>query len=145
MGYESVNVDVEVMFRPKKSHVCRVLDRMQCGFTQSTLSMPGGILICIFLCEFVSCGSPVLADLRLQIADMHYGNGAKTPCLDLTPKELRTCSDVNTTLFIQRLLSSEKPDLVVFTGAFGWVSLESIIEIIAISYLLCKFSRLCVT
>lgn len=52
----------------------------------------------------------------LQIADMHYANGEKTPCRDLVAKELRRCSDQNTTLFIQRLLSSEKPDLVVFTG-----------------------------
>ncbi|KAG0598336.1 hypothetical protein M758_12G064700 [Ceratodon purpureus] len=52
----------------------------------------------------------------LQIADMHYGNGVKTPCRDLEAKELRTCSDRNTTLFVQRLLAAEKPDLVVFTG-----------------------------
>lgn len=58
----------------------------------------------------------LLTDARVQIADMHYGNGAKTSCLDLSPKELRACSDVNTTLFIKRLLASNKPDLVVFTG-----------------------------
>lgn len=52
----------------------------------------------------------------LQIADMHYGNGAKTSCRDLEAKVLRTCSDRNTTLFVQRLLAAEKPDLVVLTG-----------------------------
>ena len=54
---------------------------------------------------------------------MHYGNGAKSVCRDLEAKELQTCSDVNTTLFVERLLAAEKPDLVVFTGVFHWVLL----------------------
>lgn len=52
----------------------------------------------------------------LQVADMHYGDGSRTPCRDLIPSQLRHCSDHNTTAFIARLLAAEKPDLVVFTG-----------------------------
>jgi hypothetical protein len=77
----------------------------------------------------------------VQIADMHYGNGAKTPCRDLEAKELRTCSDRNTTLFVQRLLAAEKPDLVVFTGAFDWVSLNSSSAFLDVV----TASRLCLT
>lgn len=54
---------------------------------------------------------------RMQIADMHYGDGPKNRCRDLVAKQLRSCSDLNTTYFVQRLLAAENPDLVVFTGS----------------------------
>ncbi|KAI6705560.1 hypothetical protein NL676_008522 [Syzygium grande] len=52
----------------------------------------------------------------LQVADMHYADGKTTPCRDLLPSELASCSDLNTTAFIRRMILAEKPDLVVFTG-----------------------------
>lgn len=52
----------------------------------------------------------------LQVADMHYANGATTNCTDVLPAEFATCSDLNTTSFINRLIDVEKPDLIVFTG-----------------------------
>lgn len=52
----------------------------------------------------------------LQVADMHYANGKTTPCLDVLPSQVAGCSDLNTTAFINRMISAEKPDLIVFTG-----------------------------
>ncbi|KAL8524303.1 hypothetical protein ACS0TY_014034 [Phlomoides rotata] len=52
----------------------------------------------------------------LQVADMHYANGKSTPCEDVFPKQMPTCSDLNTTAFIRRLILAEKPDFIVFTG-----------------------------
>ncbi|KAI5073501.1 hypothetical protein GOP47_0011514 [Adiantum capillus-veneris] len=52
----------------------------------------------------------------LQIADMHYANGASTKCKDVLSKEYGSCSDLNTTAFIERLIAAEKPDLIVFSG-----------------------------
>ncbi|CDP11011.1 unnamed protein product [Coffea canephora] len=52
----------------------------------------------------------------LQVADMHYANGKTTPCLDVLPQQVASCSDTNTTAFIRRLIFAEKPDLIVFTG-----------------------------
>ncbi|KAF5177481.1 Phosphatase dcr2 [Thalictrum thalictroides] len=52
----------------------------------------------------------------LQVADMHYANGKTTPCEDVLPNQMATCSDLNTTAFINRLIQAEKPDLIVFTG-----------------------------
>ena len=51
----------------------------------------------------------------LQLADLHYANGAGTDCLDVAPDQ-RPCSDLNTTAFVARLLAAERPDLVVLTG-----------------------------
>lgn len=53
----------------------------------------------------------------LQVADMHFGNGAATRCRDVAP-ELggARCSDLNTTRFLRRLIEAERPDLIVFTG-----------------------------
>ncbi|KAK7397490.1 hypothetical protein VNO78_18665 [Psophocarpus tetragonolobus] len=58
----------------------------------------------------------------LQVADMHYGNGKTTHCLDVLPSQYPSCSDLNTTAFIQRIILSEKPNLIVFTGdnIFGY-------------------------
>ncbi|KAJ1698236.1 hypothetical protein LUZ63_006748 [Rhynchospora breviuscula] len=52
----------------------------------------------------------------LQVADMHYGNGAVTRCRDVPPAEAPYCSDLNTTQFFNRLIADENPDLIVFTG-----------------------------
>lgn len=52
----------------------------------------------------------------LQVADMHYADGKITPCEDVLPTQLASCSDLNTTAFIRRMILAEKPDLIVFTG-----------------------------
>ncbi|KAM0012131.1 putative calcineurin-like phosphoesterase domain, ApaH type, phosphoesterase [Helianthus debilis subsp. tardiflorus] len=52
----------------------------------------------------------------LQVADMHYADGKKTPCLDLLPQQFAHCTDLNTSNFINRMIEAEKPDLIVFTG-----------------------------
>lgn len=52
----------------------------------------------------------------LQVADMHYANGEKTLCLDVLPSQNASCSDLNTTAFIHRMILAEKPNLIVFTG-----------------------------
>lgn len=52
----------------------------------------------------------------LQVADMHYADGKSTPCQDVYPSQLPSCSDLNTTAFVLRLIKAEKPDLIVFTG-----------------------------
>ncbi|XP_008775948.2 probable inactive purple acid phosphatase 29 [Phoenix dactylifera] len=52
----------------------------------------------------------------LQVADMHYADGRSTECLDVFPEQMPTCSDLNTTAFINRVIQAENPDLVVFTG-----------------------------
>ncbi|KAF8033045.1 hypothetical protein BT93_D1818 [Corymbia citriodora subsp. variegata] len=52
----------------------------------------------------------------LQVADMHYADGKTTPCRDVLPSENVSCSDLNTTAFLHRMILAEKPDLIVFTG-----------------------------
>lgn len=52
----------------------------------------------------------------LQVADMHYADGKRTPCEDVFPQQMASCSDLNTTAFIRRVILAEKPDLIVFTG-----------------------------
>ncbi|KAJ7540395.1 hypothetical protein O6H91_10G012700 [Diphasiastrum complanatum] len=52
----------------------------------------------------------------LQVADMHYANGAETACEDVLPNQFASCSDLNTTTFLNRMIEAEKPDLIVFTG-----------------------------
>ncbi|KAL8154864.1 hypothetical protein AgCh_000276 [Apium graveolens] len=52
----------------------------------------------------------------LQVADMHFADGKKTLCEDVLPQQMKTCSDLNTTAFIRRMIIAEKPDLIVFTG-----------------------------
>ncbi|KAL1350278.1 hypothetical protein HN51_014389 [Arachis hypogaea] len=63
----------------------------------------------------------------LQVADMHFADGKKTRCLDVLPSQYRSCTDLNTTSFIQRMILAEKPDLIVFTGdnIFGFDSSDS--------------------
>ncbi|RRT38911.1 hypothetical protein B296_00055901, partial [Ensete ventricosum] len=53
----------------------------------------------------------------LQVADMHYGNGLVTRCRDVLPSEAARCSDLNSTLFLKRMIEAEKPDLIAFTGS----------------------------
>ncbi|GER26137.1 purple acid phosphatase 29 [Striga asiatica] len=53
----------------------------------------------------------------LQVADMHFADGRKTPCEDVLPQQMKTCSDLNTTAFIRRLIRAEKPDFIVFTDS----------------------------
>ncbi|KAL3739779.1 hypothetical protein ACJRO7_021107 [Eucalyptus globulus] len=52
----------------------------------------------------------------LQVADMHYADGKTTPCTNVLPSEKVSCSDLNTTAFLHRMILAEKPDLIVFTG-----------------------------
>lgn len=59
----------------------------------------------------------------LQVADMHYADGKMTPCEDVLPRQINSCSDLNTTAFIRRLILAEKPDFIVFTGLLLCVNL----------------------
>eukprot|EP00899_Mesostigma_viride_P006040 jgi/Mesvir1/15437/Mv06621-RA.1 len=53
----------------------------------------------------------------LVIGDMHYSEGVNARCRDLPPWKLKfPCSDKNTTAFLERLINTEAPNLVVFTG-----------------------------
>lgn len=52
----------------------------------------------------------------LQVADMHYGTGVVTRCRDVLASEFDFCSDLNTTRFLERMIRSEKPDFIAFTG-----------------------------
>jgi len=52
----------------------------------------------------------------LQVADMHFADGKTTPCLDVFPNQMPSCSDLNTTAFVERMIQAEKPDFIVFTG-----------------------------
>ncbi|KAI7733751.1 hypothetical protein M8C21_014016 [Ambrosia artemisiifolia] len=51
----------------------------------------------------------------LQVADMHYGTGL-TRCRDVLSSEFDSCSDLNTTWFLKRMIEDEKPDFIAFTG-----------------------------
>ncbi|XVF72899.1 hypothetical protein PTKIN_Ptkin12aG0157800 [Pterospermum kingtungense] len=63
----------------------------------------------------------------LQVADMHYADGKTTPCLDVLPSQVHGCSDLNTSVFIQRMIEAEKPNFIVFTGdnIFGFDAKDS--------------------
>jgi predicted MPP superfamily phosphohydrolase len=54
----------------------------------------------------------------LQVADMHFADGKMTPCEDVLPSQVASCSDLNTTAFVRRMILAEKPHLIVFTGDF---------------------------
>ncbi|KAJ6742039.1 INACTIVE PURPLE ACID PHOSPHATASE 28-RELATED [Salix viminalis] len=47
---------------------------------------------------------------------MHYGTGILTRCRDVLASEFDYCSDLNTTRFLKRIIQSEKPDFIAFTG-----------------------------
>lgn len=79
--------------------------------------------MCLLLCQLRICfGDGKLRFGKngefkiLQVADMHYADGKKTLCEDVLPQQMKTCSDLNTTAFIQRMILKEKPHLIVFTG-----------------------------
>lgn len=79
---------------------------------------------------FLSCGTSTALGRQLkfgskrgefkilQVADMHYADGKSSPCEDVSPRQMPTCSDLNTTAFIRRLILAEKPDFIVFSGLF---------------------------
>ncbi|PIA43706.1 hypothetical protein AQUCO_01800035v1, partial [Aquilegia coerulea] len=52
----------------------------------------------------------------LQVADMHYGTGVLSRCKDVLASEFMFCSDLNTTQFVRKLIETEKPDFIAFTG-----------------------------
>ncbi|KAF3452707.1 hypothetical protein FNV43_RR03140 [Rhamnella rubrinervis] len=52
----------------------------------------------------------------LQVADLHYGNGAVTRCRDVLESDFKYCSDLNSTQFLKTMLEAEKPDFIAFTG-----------------------------
>ncbi|KAK9280504.1 hypothetical protein L1049_014196 [Liquidambar formosana] len=64
----------------------------------------------------------------LQVADMHYADGKTTPCVDLLPTQFASCSDLNTTAFVHRMILAEKPHLIVFTGdnIFGFDATDAV-------------------
>ncbi|GMP36731.1 hypothetical protein CsSME_00008756 [Camellia sinensis var. sinensis] len=51
----------------------------------------------------------------LQVADLHYGNGIVTRCRDVLDSEFDHCSDLNSTMFLKRMIEAEKPDFIAFT------------------------------
>lgn len=57
----------------------------------------------------------------LQVADMHFGMGKVTSCRDVLASEFEFCSDLNTTLFLKRMIEAEKPDFIAFTGKFSFL------------------------
>ncbi|XP_023747798.1 probable inactive purple acid phosphatase 29 [Lactuca sativa] len=84
-------------------------------------------IVFVFICSFfILTNTEGIQQLRfdqtkgefkiLQVADMHYADGSKTPCEDVLPDQFPHCSDLNTTDFIQRMIDAESPDLIVFTG-----------------------------
>ncbi|CAA7022900.1 unnamed protein product [Microthlaspi erraticum] len=87
------------------------------------ISLLSASLLCLFLSPIPASAQP--RKLRfdangefkiLQVADMHFANGATTRCLNVLPAQMDHCSDLNTTAFLSRLIAAEKPDLIVFTG-----------------------------
>ena len=50
------------------------------------------------------------------MADMHYADGRSTACEDVMPEQVAGCSDLNITAFLYRVIRTEDPDLVIFTG-----------------------------
>ncbi|MQM06344.1 hypothetical protein Taro_039167 [Colocasia esculenta] len=69
----------------------------------------------------------------LQVADMHYADGAATGCLNVLPEQVSGCSDLNTTAFIRRMIDAEHPDLIVFTGdnIYGYDATDSALSMVA--------------
>ncbi|GMP36732.1 hypothetical protein CsSME_00008756 [Camellia sinensis var. sinensis] len=53
----------------------------------------------------------------LQVADLHYGNGIVTRCRDVLDSEFDHCSDLNSTMFLKRMIEAEKPDFIAFTDS----------------------------
>lgn len=68
----------------------------------------------------------------LQVADMHFGDGKSTPCLDVLPDQVQGCSDLNTSAFIRRMIQAEKPHLIVFTGILNFLPFSCILMLLTI-------------
>jgi hypothetical protein len=47
---------------------------------------------------------------------MHFADGKTTPCEDVVPRQVASCSDLNITAFVCRMILAENPHLIVFTG-----------------------------
>ncbi|XP_057947859.1 probable inactive purple acid phosphatase 29 [Malania oleifera] len=64
----------------------------------------------------------------LQVADMHFADGKTTPCLDVLKTQFPSCSDLNTSAFLDRMILAEKPNLIVFTGdnIFGFDATDAV-------------------
>lgn len=71
-----------------------------------------------------------------KVADMHYANGVMTRCRDVLASEFGECSDLNTTRFVKRMIESEKPDFIAFTGT------SMVISSSLFCLFLCLFPRL---
>lgn len=96
------------------------------------------LIVVTILCSFCSSfGEKQKQELRfskngefkiLQVADMHYGDGKKTLCEDVLPQQMGSCSDLNTTDFVHRMILAEKPQLIVFTGdnIFGFDATDAV-------------------
>ncbi|KAL1543649.1 putative inactive purple acid phosphatase 29 [Salvia divinorum] len=98
-----------------------------------------GALAMLLVMAFLSSGSSALPrQLKfsakhgefkiLQVADMHFGNGKRTPCQDVLPRQVASCSDLNTTAFVRRMILAERPDFIVFTGdnIFGFDASDAV-------------------
>lgn len=126
-------------------------NRNFCGVQNPTrnkmfLDFIAAIIVCSF-CLLPICVSSS-ANLRfgkngefkiLQVADMHYANGKTTRCLDVLHSQYASCSDLNTTAFIRRMILAEKPDLIVFTGSYLliWFCFGCLLYFLCFSELLC--------
>ncbi|KAK3194472.1 hypothetical protein Dsin_025782 [Dipteronia sinensis] len=102
-----------MVMNTKKSHV---------SISYSDSNLVSLVLVLLSLCFVPILGEQKLRFGRngefkiLQVADMHYADGKTTPCEDVLPSQVATCSDLNTTAFLSRIISAEKPNLIVFTG-----------------------------
>jgi len=61
----------------------------------------------------------------LQVSDEHFRDGEDSECSDVAA-DFGKCSALNTTYFLSRVLDSENPDLVIFTGdLIDWKSSDA--------------------
>lgn len=85
--------------------------------TTSTILLVAYLLLCCHVAHAQLRFDGTTGEFRiLQVADMHYADGNKTPCEDVFRNQMPHCSDLNTTAFIERLIRAEKPHFIVFTG-----------------------------
>lgn len=76
---------------------------------------------------------------------MHYGSGTITRCRDVLASEFEFCSDLNTTMFLKRIIQAETPDFIAFTGNFVGLIIIYFSSFITfclffLSFLFCEFS-----
>ncbi|XP_051139069.1 probable inactive purple acid phosphatase 29 [Andrographis paniculata] len=94
--------------------------------SKNTVAAAAAIMVTVMIFVLCSASAAAASELRfdgkkgefkiLQVADMHYADGKTTRCLDVLPEQMPSCSDLNTTAFLRRMIQAEQPDLVVFTG-----------------------------